>query len=462
MGSRKSRRSACDLCRLYKLRCDRDERHGKSCGRCDAANQACEITLGRPVTQAPSDKTKERENLLKDNTSTATASASAAPMTSLRPCHPSGQLGRSSVSASGGGALVPRTQCTSATAGPLASLAERVSFEDSVPVFPDHLNYTENLNMDFSMPIPGFDSGNFSFLFPDTKPGLSYAATAEMPDMSNSELHSTLGSTSLEQPLRQLHSSADFAPGPSHRTMDDHELPAIDSKSLTQLSLEIIEDYELLRTSSPLNGQPETVPHHCSSTEQHRPFNRMLSQAAKLWDIIKSMCASDDREGELGHSISPAHTTMPKRTDQVLIMTLITTYAHLMRNCRGIFMRLLLALQSDASAKLILPSLQFGTFQLSNSLPIQVKVLIDITSGMLLRITNELGISPVGVTAGPTQTASTHDEAETRLPFLTDPIAVSLRDTILSQEYDLPENEQHMSLHGIMVDILRLVDQKFK
>ncbi|KAK7937695.1 uncharacterized protein PG986_014563 [Apiospora aurea] len=318
--------------------------------------------------------------------------------------------------------------------------------------------------MDFSMPIPGFDSGDFSFLFPDTQPGLSNPATAEMPDISGSGPQNTLGTTSLEQPWRQLHSSVDDSAPVPRRTMDDQELPAIDSKSLTQLSLEIIEDYELLRTSSPLKGQPETVPHHCSSTEQHRPFNRMLNQASQLWDIIKSMSASaSTSEGEGAFSASSAaHTAMPKRTDQVLIMTLITTYAHLMRNCRGIFMRLLLALQSDASAKLILPSLQFGTFQLSNSLPIQVKVLIDVASGMLLRITNALGINPVGVTAGRPTPASTQEGPETKLPFLTDPIAVSLRDTILSQEYDLPENEQHMTLHGIMVDILHLVDQKFK
>ncbi|KAK8091805.1 hypothetical protein PG997_002166 [Apiospora hydei] len=455
MGSRKSRRSACDLCRLYKLRCDRDERHGKSCGRCQAANQACEITLGRS-SQAPNNgDSKERENLLNDSSSTATAStAVAAPRTNLDLAHPSGQLGRSSLSTSGGGA----------TAGSMASLAERVSCEDSSPAFPDHGNPMDYANMDFSMPIPGFDSGDFSFMFPNTQSGLSNPGTAKMPDINNSELQITPGAIGLEQPWSELHSSVDSAPGPPRRTMEDNEHPAIDSKSLTQLSLEIIEDYELLRTSSPLKGQPETVPHHCSSTEQHRPFNRMLNQASKLWDIIKSMSASaSTTEGEVGFSASSAaHTAMPKRTDQVLIMTLITTYAHLMRNCRGIFMRLLLALQSDASAKLILPSLQFGTFQLSNSLPIQVKVLIDITSGMLLRITNALGINPVGVTAGPPTPASMQEEPETKLPFLMDPIAVSLRDTILSQEYDLPENEQHMSLHGIMVDILHLVDQKFK
>ncbi|KAK8015902.1 hypothetical protein PG991_008790 [Apiospora marii] len=242
--------------------------------------------------------------------------------------------------------------------------------------------------------------------------------------------------------------------------MDDHELPANDSKRLTELSLEIIEDYERLRTSSPLKGQPANVPHHCSSTEQHRPFNRMLNQASQLWDIIKSMSTSAATKGAPGSSTSAAHDALPRRTDQVMIMTLITTYAHLMRNCRGIFMRLLFALQSDASAKLILPRLQFGTFQLSNSLPIQVKVLIDITSGLLLRITNALGIDPAGVTAGPPP-ASTQNDSENRLPFLMDPIAVSLRDTILSQEHDLPENEEHRSLHGIMVDILQLVDQKF-
>lgn len=313
--------------------------------------------------------------------------------------------------------------------------------------------------MDFSMPVASFDSCDFSFIFPDAQSGLRNPATAEMPDERNLEPCNILGPTGLE-PWRLLQRDAVSAPG-LHRAMDDdHELPAIDSKSLTQLSLEIIEDYELLRTNSPLKGQPANVPHHCSSTEQHRPFNRMLSQASQLWDIIKSMSVSTTADGVGDFSTTAAPGSLPNRIDQVLIMTLITTYAHLMRNCRGIFMRLLLALQSDASAKLILPALQFGTFQLNNSLPIQIKVLIDITSGMLLRITNALGINPAGVTAGPPP-ASMGSDSETRLPFLTDPVAVSLRDTILSQEHDLPENEQHMSLRGIMVDILHLVDQKF-
>lgn len=314
--------------------------------------------------------------------------------------------------------------------------------------------------MDFSMPFASYDSCDFSFMFPDAQLDLSNPATAEMSDEKNLEPRSALGATTLE-PWRLLHNDA-VSTLDSHRTIDDHELPAIDSRSLTQLSLEIIEDYELLRTSSPLKDQPANVPHHCSSTEQQRPFNRMLNQASQLWDIIKSMSASAATEGARD-SLTPAtRAPLPRRTDQVLIMTLITTYAHLMRNCRGIFMRLLFALQSDASAELILPRLQFGTFQLSNSLPIQVKVLIEITSGLLLRITNALGIDPDGVMAGPPPApASMRHDSETGLLFLNDPIAVSLRDTILSQEHDLPENEQHRSLHGIMVDILHLVDQKF-
>ncbi|KAK8076186.1 hypothetical protein PG994_003458 [Apiospora phragmitis] len=398
MGSRKSRRSACDLCRLYKLRCDRDERRGKSCGRCNAVNQPCKITLGRPV-QAPGNEAKERENLL--NATTTATTLTTTPTTNLEPDYLSRQLGRPLVPASGGGVPVPTTLCTtSATAGPLTSLAESVPCEDSNPMFPDHQNHTDYSDMDFCMPVPSFDSGDFSFMFPDAQLGLSNPATAELSDERNFEPHTALEAASLE-PWRSLHGGDVSTPVP-HRTMDDHELPATDSKSLTQLSLEIIQDYELLRANSPLKDQPGTVLHHCSSAEQHRPFNRMLHQAEQLWDILK-----------------------------------------------------------NASAKLILPSLQFGTFQLSNSLPIQVKVLIDITSGMLLRITNALGINPAGVTASPSP-ASTQNDSEARLPFLTDPVAVSLRDTILSQEHDLPENEQHMSLHGIMVDILHLVDQKFK
>ncbi|KAK8007360.1 hypothetical protein PG989_001350 [Apiospora arundinis] len=468
MGSRNPRRSACDLCRAYKLKCDRDDRHGKSCDRCIQANQACTITLDPP--SRPSNSSREREHRPNATTNAAAAAtattAHAAAVPALRTLYPS-------VSAE----------------PPPHNIAERVSSGNGNLNHQDPMDYPI---MDYAMPIPNFDIGDFSFLSSDTPLGVSKFATTEMPDSRDYEIRDNEVSATasrFSEPWKLSHgglvSPRHSEPNPPRKYTEEHEFPAADSKKLTQLSLEISEDYELLRNSSPLKGQPENVPHNCTSAEQHRPFNRMFDQASRLWEIIQGMSAfveggnglkdidfqhcnrvepsfaSPEEKYNAGTSTSTTYRPTGK-TDQILILSLITTYAWLMRNCRSIFMRLLMALKSDASAKLILPSLQFGSFQLSNSLPIQVKVLIDITSGMLLRITNALGLSPVGVATGSPPASTQEEPGTSRLPFVTDPIYISFRDSILSQDLNLPENDQNQSLQGIMVDIQRLVDQKFK
>ncbi|KAK6822450.1 hypothetical protein PG987_013995 [Apiospora arundinis] len=436
MGSRNPRRSACDLCRAYKLKCDRDDRHGKSCDRCIQANQACTITLDPP--SRPSNSSREREH--RPNATTNAAAAATA------------------TTAHAGAVPALRTLYPSMSAEPPPhNIAERVS------------------------------SGNGNLDHQD-----SMFATTEMPDSRDYEIRDNEGSATtgrFSEPWKLSHgglvSPRPSEPDPPRRYTEEHEFPAVDSKKLTQLSLEISEDYELLRNSSPLKGQPENVPHNCTSAEQHRPFNRMFDQASRLWEIIQGMSASVEGgnglkdidfqhrnrvepsfaspEEKYNAGTSPSATYRPTgKTDQILILSLITTYGWLMRNCRSIFMRLLMALKSDASAKLILPSLQFGSFQLSNSLPIQIRVLIDITSGMLLRITNALDLSPVGVATGSPPASTQEEPGTSRLPFVTDPIYISFRDSILSQDLNLPENDQNQSLQGIMVDIQRLVDQKFK
>jgi hypothetical protein len=46
---RQSRRSACDRCRGFKLRCERDQVNGRSCERCLKAQVTCTTSVGQPV-----------------------------------------------------------------------------------------------------------------------------------------------------------------------------------------------------------------------------------------------------------------------------------------------------------------------------------------------------------------------------------------------------------------------------
>lgn len=46
---RQSRRSACDRCRGFKLRCERDQVNGRSCERCLKAQVVCTTSVGQPI-----------------------------------------------------------------------------------------------------------------------------------------------------------------------------------------------------------------------------------------------------------------------------------------------------------------------------------------------------------------------------------------------------------------------------
>ncbi|KAK0622523.1 hypothetical protein B0T14DRAFT_563971 [Immersiella caudata] len=261
-------------------------------------------------------------------------------------------------------------------------------------------------------------------------------------------------------------------------------------KDLLKLSLELVEDREILDTQAPLTARPSIAPLTCSSTQQQRPVNRVLSQTARFWDIVKAMStsspetcpntgscsstsgfvivghsgqtrsgstsssvslinlggidhswenASMNGNGDLDSNLSASSTSSlpsstPGRQDHLLIINLVMTYVNLLRNCRAVFARLYQALQvtpsPESNAMLILPSLQFGEFQLDNNVPIQVKVLIELTSGMLQRIGSAFGINAATGTGVPLSP----DDHNYRLPFLNEPFAVSVRETILSQE----------------------------
>jgi hypothetical protein len=254
-------------------------------------------------------------------------------------------------------------------------------------------------------------------------------------------------------------------------------------KELLKLSLELVEDRERMDSQAPWPPRPPITPNplKCSSSIQQQPVNRMLDQASRLWDILKDLSATSDtpkprpggpgyengvsnhlngssdrpRQGytrpsnvETGYpgnngnlasrSFSPPPSSSATRSlDPLLIANLVTTYVCLLRSCRAVFARLyhalLMAPTSEVNSLISLPGLQFGNFPLENNLAIQVKVLIELTSGMLLRISNALGISPASVIGG-SSSPTPNEDVEHRLPFLSDPVAISIRQIILSQE----------------------------
>lgn len=246
--------------------------------------------------------------------------------------------------------------------------------------------------------------------------------------------------------------------------------PARSYKELLKLSLELIEDQEILDTQAPLTSKhkPGTI---CSNSQQHHPINRMLNHTTRFWEMLKRISTTSDgpqqhyssyertatgsssnssnsntgpdwawagafgtNYGSRDYSSLPSPLVSLPRQDHLLIVNVMTTYVYLVRSCQGVFTRLYNALEmspsADFSSILNLPSLQFGEFQLQNNLAIQVKVLIELISSMLLRIEETLGISQSTLS----KRASLTETQSYRLSILNDPIAVSVREIILSQE----------------------------
>lgn len=59
LNYRQSRRSACDRCRGFKLRCERDPINGRSCERCLKAQVVCTTNIGHPSQGYISSKTSD-------------------------------------------------------------------------------------------------------------------------------------------------------------------------------------------------------------------------------------------------------------------------------------------------------------------------------------------------------------------------------------------------------------------
>lgn len=58
LNYRQSRRSACDRCRGFKLRCERDQAHGRSCERCLKAQVMCTTSINHPGSNYASSKNR--------------------------------------------------------------------------------------------------------------------------------------------------------------------------------------------------------------------------------------------------------------------------------------------------------------------------------------------------------------------------------------------------------------------
>ncbi|EAQ88668.1 hypothetical protein CHGG_05287 [Chaetomium globosum CBS 148.51] len=167
------------------------------------------------------------------------------------------------------------------------------------------------------------------------------------------------------------------------------------------------------------------------------PF--LLQTTSNQTEQVETLQRGGENPGQTGISIgSNASTrTTPQRTapDILLVTTLVTAYILLKRNWRCIFSILLEQLESASggttrAGPLELPDVHMGGFQIRSNPTVQILVLLELTSGMLHTIETALGLTyPANCSS-----EGAREEGVNGWAALIDPVAVSVRETLLSQE----------------------------
>lgn len=433
---RQSRRSACNRCRTYKLRCERTPVDGDSCQRCFRTGVLCATT-------------NERYD--------ARSSAKQAQQTSS----PTDVFGGREAD---GAALQPGTH--------QGDPGRRENFGGgSQPAM--------DLGLGTPMRPSSIDFGFTNFSFPSEHHGGQQSASPTPLDHTHQGQESLAGIPALNHPSG-VSTSRDSAIALTRvTTPSTGSLAAAPSfpnpvRDLHELCYKLAEDQDVLDT-----GNISTPGSPGSEDIMETAAQRALRRTTSLSEILKSMaareqiqtrCASQryhssptSREPPssagsfayigMGSGADPSPTTLRrKRTqpDPVLVTAVSTAYILLIRTWRDIFLqlhRLLVLATTDLPSSsdrfrlpMLLPSLQLGGFTVQNNPTIQVVVLLELVSSMLSVVEGRLGIAEQwprnqAVDRHPHhQHQQQTDEAVMVLKPFTDPVAISIRETLLSQE----------------------------
>lgn len=262
--------------------------------------------------------------------------------------------------------------------------------------------------------------------------------TANEPPLLSDKGCDLLGAASGEETL--------ITP-PNRDAMDSQDL----RKSLLRLNMDLMDDIDLLTadsvhlaSSSLLEANP-----HLFTGNLDLPILRMLTHSARFLELLQCLISRPDRStgpASINQSIKVAcnpvieeETTsvfadvddivlddgaattsshdsgyqtatglspedqntgaFSANLDSTMSLAIVMTHIYLLRIYRAVFMRLyqlfLIIPPSDAAAFLMLPSLQFGQFQMKGNLAVQVQVLIELSSSMLGKIDRALGFSSI-------------------------------------------------------------------
>ncbi|KAJ5145388.1 hypothetical protein N7448_002780 [Penicillium atrosanguineum] len=272
-------------------------------------------------------------------------------------------------------------------------------------------------------------------------------------------------------------------------------------KRLLKLNLDLIEDLELLESGSLMMGSSSLLRGDSSPTvgKLDLPIFRMLSHSTQFLEILEmGIGAAEDSFNltnffdssqealRIKHNTKPLPTDImgssvedgerttssydsgyssmmepsqeqakalePQRCDISTALSMLGTYCHLVRVYRAVFTQLyqlfLIIPPADAAAYLLLPNLRFGQFHMDENLTVQVQVLIELGSSMLVKIERTLGMSQ-GSTREP------DGEISTMRFILDESPLVYIRDHIMAQEqftHGIPLRETMNCLRQLLKD----------
>ncbi|KAM7200663.1 hypothetical protein V8F20_005165 [Naviculisporaceae sp. PSN 640] len=427
---RQSRRSACDRCRTYKLRCERSLAGRAECERC-ARTPGVTCTTTPPVRPSTGTQTSHSHRQIArsfpNDRSAKTPSSCLGPISHTPPTlnHSVGNQDQEH------GRPIPTYHVEGTTAS-----NQLINFGLSTPIS----DICDASSMDFTLPDLNFPEDGCSPPSPSGINDFLSLNDVTLPAMTSPSAPSYSSSSPGEPPSLQ-----------EPNTMLD----------LLDLSSRLVEDYEAFKT---IHGNED------ASLVPDMPLNRLLDNTVHFSNLLKDLSLNEapaqqplaqpepqrpttyvpilpkpvggvplgppsatgkPRTPSVDTHTSTTSTTSRSNTarDIVLTTTLITTYITLIRSWRQVHVtiyQILVFNQSNnnniplASLTSSLPTLQLGGLHvLQNNPAMQLAILLETSSSLIQGIEDLLGIS------GGTKSC---------LDMMTDPGAVSVREALLSQE----------------------------
>ncbi|KAI1424624.1 hypothetical protein F5Y12DRAFT_431111 [Xylaria sp. FL1777] len=434
---RQHRRSACNRCRTYKLRCERDPSEVEGlCQRCRKTGAECTTStssISNTVTSAPIDP---GPRLIQKDAENRTGSVSSS----------SYDLGTEPIP------VQRRDSATTAAhaENPSPVLIHTRPLDFDLSYFtttgdnPDSLlspSHDKSHAIDWRdvfTESPLNDVASFHGPYTDSTP------QSQVPKLTNpassslrQSVHTWCGS--LATPLSHVEvagfddSNADLMSLHSHNDSDGGaDVTQNYLTDILELSLRLAEDHESLQTADVYPPYRDNEPNPVETAVQ-----RAMDRSSRFCDLLKKIVNSDRSPT----SISSLGRSKTRDTKCVVLTTsVVTAYILLMRNWRLIFTylyRLLVVRQPPPNRDLaIMPILQFGGSRVQSSSATQVAVLIELSFDMLGQIEIGLGADYWGVSGA--RKGSTggqqHPSHGQESCIVKGPVAISVRDMLLTQE----------------------------